>query len=153
MLRVGVNFKGKTTRPLCPICKVEYDSQSHLLACPKLNDNNRVCQDLPYYDYIFIKTFHKQVAVVRKLHQNFKRRQKILNENWRNWNWIQFPIGPGEPDRVQLCYSLYRDGINKYIYIYVSGHLDQFGKDLFVGGMGRPLPPPTSLRGKFHQFY
>ena len=80
MLRVGANYKGKTTRPLCPMCKVEYDSQSHLLACSKLNDNSPVCQDLPYYDDLFGKNILKQVAVVRKLHQNLKRRQKFLDE-------------------------------------------------------------------------
>ena len=80
MLRVGANYKGKTTRPLCPMCKVEYDSQSHLLACSKLNDNSPVCQDLPYYDDLFGKNIIKQVAVVRKLHQHLKRRQKFLDE-------------------------------------------------------------------------
>ena len=80
MLRVGANYKGKTTRSLCPMCKVEYDSQSHLLACSKLNDNSPVGQDLPYYDDLFGKNILKQVAVVRKLHQNLKRRQKFLDE-------------------------------------------------------------------------
>ena len=59
MLRVGANYKGKTTRPLCPMCKVEYDSQSHLLTCSNLNDNSPVCQDLPYYDDLFGKNIQK----------------------------------------------------------------------------------------------
>ena len=80
MLRVGANYKGKTTRPVCPLCTVEYDSQSHLLACSKLNDNSPVGQDLPAYDDLFGKDILKQVAIVRKLHQNLKRRQKILND-------------------------------------------------------------------------
>ena len=119
MLRVGANYKGKRTRPLCPMCKVEYDSQSHLLTCSKLNDNSPVGQDLPYYDDLFGKDIQKQVAVVRKLHQNLKRRQKILDEKWSNWKWIQLPIGPGEPVSVQLCFSLYRTELI-YIYTYIA---------------------------------
>ena len=50
MLAVGANFKAGNQKPLCPICKVAYDSQCHLLVCDKLLGNKSICEVIPQYD-------------------------------------------------------------------------------------------------------
>ena len=73
MIPVGANFKAEKSFPKCP-----YDSQMHLLFCPKLTDPNKICQDSFEYDDLFGKNLQKQVVVTRKLRENLKKRQKLL---------------------------------------------------------------------------
>ena len=79
MVQVGANFKAGNNNPLCPICKIAYDSQNHLLLCPDLNERNIICKEVPQYEEIFKNNFKKKMAVVMKLWENFKKRQKLLS--------------------------------------------------------------------------
>ena len=74
MIPVGANFKAGNLFPRCPLCKVEYDSQKHLLFCPKLSDNI-ICQEVLQYGDLFHKNVQKKIIVIKKLHQNLQRRQ------------------------------------------------------------------------------
>ena len=80
MLNVGANFKAGNARPICPLCKADYDSQNHLLVCPKLNDKNAISQSIPSYDDLFCENLRKKIAVVRILFEKFQIRKKLINE-------------------------------------------------------------------------
>jgi hypothetical protein len=80
IIPVGANFKAGNLFPRCPLCKVEYDSQKHLLFCPTLSDNI-ICQEVLKYGDLFHKIFQKKMIVIRKLHQNLQRRQKLIKES------------------------------------------------------------------------
>ena len=66
MIPVGANFKAGNPFPKCPLCKVESDSQKHLLFCPKLTNENAVCQEIFQYDDLFSKNLEKQIAITSK---------------------------------------------------------------------------------------
>ena len=80
MLPVGANFKAQNPNPLCPLCKVEYDSQIHLLFCPKLLNINAVCKEVPNYDDLFSQNVEKQQKIANILWENIKKREKLLKE-------------------------------------------------------------------------
>ena len=81
MVNVGANFKAGNSRPLCPLCKVDYDSQNHLLVCPKLNENNSMCQNISRYDDLFCENLSKKIAVVRIISEKFKTRTKLIKDS------------------------------------------------------------------------
>ena len=66
MIPVGANFKAGNPFPKYPLCKVEYDSQKHLLFCPKLTNGNTVCQEIFQYDDLFSNNLEKQIAITSK---------------------------------------------------------------------------------------
>ena len=78
MVQVGANFKGGNNFPVCPLCKVQYDCQKHLLDCTKLTEANTICSELPQYDNLFSKDLTKMRIVVQNLEEKFRKRQKIL---------------------------------------------------------------------------
>ena len=80
MVTVGANYKAGNQRPLCPLCKVEYDSQPHLLVCAKLTNKNDICQKIPLYDDLFCENLEKKISVVKILQNNFKNRQNIIEK-------------------------------------------------------------------------
>ena len=80
MIPVGANFKAGNPFPKCPLCKVEYDSQKHLLFCPKLTEENTVCQDIFNYDDLFGKNLQKKIVITSKLHENLQKRKKLMNK-------------------------------------------------------------------------
>ena len=80
MLCVGANYKAGISRPLCPLCNTEYDSQSHLLECPRLNDENSMCHDIPKYEDLFCENISKKLTIVRILSEKFKTRTKLIKD-------------------------------------------------------------------------
>ena len=80
MLQVGANFKGTNPNPICPLCKVGYDSQNHLLICPKLCDENSICKETPNYDDLFSENLQKIMVVAKILNQKYKKRIKLLKK-------------------------------------------------------------------------
>ena len=84
MLPVGANFKqgGKTKNPFCPVCKIvtEYDSQTHLMWCKKLNVNLVANQKIPQYDDLFNKSLKRKISVVQLLRKNLQKRNNIINQ-------------------------------------------------------------------------
>ena len=81
MLQVGANFKGKNSNPVCPLCQIDYDSQNHLLECPKLVDLNLICQNKVLYEDLFSPDLVKMTLVVTNLNQNYKKRLKLLKKS------------------------------------------------------------------------
>lgn len=78
MVQVGANYKAGIQNPICPVCKSESDTQSHLLTCSKLNDPNTICKEIPVYENLFSNNSKLKMELVLKLRENFKKREKIL---------------------------------------------------------------------------
>ena len=81
MVQVGANFKAGNNFPLCPLCKIQYDSQKHLLDCSKLTEANTICSEVPQYDDLFSKDLKKMLNVTQNLKEKFSRRQKLLSKS------------------------------------------------------------------------
>ena len=81
MVQVGVNFKGGNNFPVCPLCKVKYDCQKHLVDCTQLTEANTICSEVPQYDDLFSKDFTKMLTVVQNLQENFRKRQNLLSKS------------------------------------------------------------------------
>ena len=79
MLDLGENYQNKYSDLNCPVCedKSTRDSQSHLMVCPKLNEN-QIAQRAVNYEDIFEDDFEKQIEVARIMDQNFRKRKEIL---------------------------------------------------------------------------
>ena len=80
MLAVGANFKQGVDNPVCPICKVEPDTQNHLMVCEDLNLNLVTTKDVPEYVDLFNSNLDDQVTVVKLLRENLKKRTKLLKK-------------------------------------------------------------------------
>ena len=79
MLQVGANFKGGNNFPVCPLCEISYDNQSHLLVRQKLTDKE-ICKQVPKYEDIFSNNVVKMLSVVTNMNLRFKKRQKLLSK-------------------------------------------------------------------------
>ena len=79
MLDLGDNYQNKSSDLNCPVCedKSTRDSQSHLMVCPKLNEN-QIAQKAVHYEDIFEDDFEKQMEVARIMDKNFRKRKEIL---------------------------------------------------------------------------
>ena len=67
MVTVGANYKAGNQRPLCPLCKVEYDSQPHLLVCAKLTNKDDICQKIPLYDDLFCENWENKIKSYKRI--------------------------------------------------------------------------------------
>ena len=84
MIPVGANFKAGNPFPKCPLCKVEYDSQKHLLFCLKLTDQNTIWRDIFNYDDLFGTNLQTKIAMTSKLHEHLQKKAKVMNKKWSN---------------------------------------------------------------------
>ena len=77
MLDISSNYPNKSNTTFCPICgdKETEDSQSHIMICPQLSDNQIVNQ-LPKYEDLFNEDICKQIQVAAIIQTNFRRRKK-----------------------------------------------------------------------------
>ena len=74
------NYKQGVDNPVCPICKVEPDTQNHLMVCEDLNLNLVTTKDVPEYVDLFNSNLDDQVTVVKLLRENLKKRTKLLKK-------------------------------------------------------------------------
>ena len=79
MIAVGHNFKEGRIDPLCPLCQ-ESDTQNHLMSCSKLIVNVVTSQTMPEYSDLFCTNLDKKMAVVKILHENYRKRKKLTEE-------------------------------------------------------------------------
>ena len=63
------------------MCKKEEieDSQSHLLECEALVNDNIITHQLPDYEHLFSDQLDEQIIIVRILKQIFDRKRRLLN--------------------------------------------------------------------------
>ena len=80
MLDVKCNFSQSYKELFCPVCKNvgNEDTQSHLLVCESLDDQNTLVREELKYENLFSDKTDKQVTVVKILKKQFFRRKDIL---------------------------------------------------------------------------
>ena len=79
MVDVKTNYSNRYDDTLCPVCKVENDTQEHVFKCTKLLQSKciLVASDILYTD-IFISDVKKQIAALRMFSSLWTERKKIL---------------------------------------------------------------------------
>ena len=79
MVDVKTNYSNRYDDTLCPVCKVENDTQEHVFKCTKLLQSKciLVASDILYTD-IFISDVKKQIAALRMFSSLWTERKTIL---------------------------------------------------------------------------
>ena len=82
MLDVKCNFSQSHKEQFCPVCKNEEneDTQSHLLVCQSLNQQNTLVSGEPKNEQLFSYKIEEQVTMVKMLKKAFFRRKDIFFE-------------------------------------------------------------------------
>ena len=75
MIDVKVNYREKHAHVLCPCCKMEDDSQEHLLSCSKIKAEGTLVSSVPVYQDLFGSNIEKQVNLTRILKKRFEQRK------------------------------------------------------------------------------
>ena len=75
MINVKVNYTEKHALVLCPCCKMEEDSQEHLLSCPNIKADGILVSSVPVYQDLFGNNLEKQVNLTRILKKRFEQRK------------------------------------------------------------------------------
>ena len=88
MLDVKCNFSQSHKELFCPVCKKaeNEDTQSHLLVCQSLEEQNTLVSGELKYEHLFSKKTEKQVTMVKILKKQFYRRKNILLKEKENKN-------------------------------------------------------------------
>ena len=53
MIDVRANYSGGCADMSCPLCKVEVDSQRHLMNCKNLDGESDLVSEMPKYEDLF----------------------------------------------------------------------------------------------------
>ena len=78
MLNVKCNYRGKYSDVLCPCCKLEEDTQQHLLVCSSLSMDGVVAGSLPDYNDLFCENLSKQVQISSILKACYEERKNQI---------------------------------------------------------------------------
>ena len=78
MLPVRSNFGSSFTEHFFPLCKKLEDTQSHLLYCDSLKEQNVLASNVPEYDHLFSSKVEDQDVIVKVLKQTCEERTKLL---------------------------------------------------------------------------
>ena len=78
MLPVRTNYGSSFSEHFCPLCKTIEDTQSYLLFCDTLENQNVLVSSVPEYDHLFSSKVEDQVVIVKVLKQKFEERKKLL---------------------------------------------------------------------------
>ena len=76
MVNVKVNYREKHTNLLCPCCKMEDDSQEHLLSCSEIKEDSILVRSVPAYQDLFGSNVEEQVNLARILKKRFEQRKR-----------------------------------------------------------------------------
>ena len=78
MLPVRTNYGSSFSEHFCPLCKTIEDTQSYLLFCDTLENQNVLVSSVPEYDHLFSSKVEDQVVIVKVLKQKYEERKKLL---------------------------------------------------------------------------
>ena len=82
MLPVKTNYGNSFNENFCPLCKKNLeDTQSHLLFCDSLDNENVLVANLPQYDHLFSSKLEDQVIIVKLLKKKLEGRKKLLKRS------------------------------------------------------------------------
>ena len=74
---VKSNFKGKYENFECEICKIEDETQQHIIECKEINKNRKEEKILPKYEELFKRNVKNQVTIVRHFLENMKMKKTM----------------------------------------------------------------------------
>ena len=74
---VKINFRGKYENFECEICKIEYESQQHIIECEEINKNRKEKKILPKYEDLYKRNVKNQVTIVRYFLENMKMKKTM----------------------------------------------------------------------------
>ena len=74
---VKTNFKGKYENFECEICKIEYETQQHIIECKEINKNRKEEKIIPKYEELFKRNVKNQVTIVRHFLENMKLKKTM----------------------------------------------------------------------------
>ena len=81
----------------CPLCKVEVDSQRHLMNCKNLDGESDLVSEMPKYEDLFGTDIKNKICVARIINQRFLKRKQMVKKEER-----KTPKGPSDPDACGL---------------------------------------------------
>ena len=81
MLDVKTNYSERYTDSLCPSCKIEEDTQKHLIECSKLDTDGDLVTKLPEYDHLFSEKLDLKVSIAKIIKQRYDKRIAISKKN------------------------------------------------------------------------
>ena len=76
---VKTNYKGKYDTFECDVCKVEEESQEHVLNCKEILKTRKDDEKTPEYKNVFKGNTSLQLEVAKYFDENMRRRKKMLN--------------------------------------------------------------------------
>ena len=97
MIDVRANYAGGFADLSCPLCKVEVDSQRHLMYCKKLDGESDLVSEMPNYEDLFGTDITNKICVARIINQRFLKRKQMVKKEER-----KTPKGPSDPDACGL---------------------------------------------------
>ena len=76
---VKTNFKSKYESFECEACKIEEETQKHIIECTEINKGKNEYKKLPEYEELYKRNVKNQILIVRHFLENMKRRKKVKN--------------------------------------------------------------------------
>ena len=76
---VKTKFKSKYESFECEACKIEEETQKHIIECTEINKGKNEYKKLPEYEELYKRNVKNQILIVRHFLENMKRRKKVKN--------------------------------------------------------------------------
>ena len=70
-------FRGKYENFECEICKIEYETQQHIIEYKEINKNRKEEKIIPKYEELYKRNVKNQVIIVRHFLENMKMKKKL----------------------------------------------------------------------------
>ena len=74
---VKINFRGNHENFECKVCKMEDESQQHIIQCKEINKMRKCYEKPPEYEELFGRNVEKQVKLVQHFMENVKIKEKF----------------------------------------------------------------------------
>ena len=76
---VKTNFKSKYESFECYVCKIEEETQKHIIECTEINKEKKEYEKLPDYEELYKRNVKSQVLIARHFLENMKMRKNVKN--------------------------------------------------------------------------
>jgi len=76
---VKTNFKSKYECFECYVCKIEEETQKHIIECTEINKEKKEYEKLPDYEELYKRNVKSQVLIARHFLENMKIRKNVKN--------------------------------------------------------------------------
>ena len=76
------NFKGKYESFECDVCKIDDETQKHIIECKEIIKEKKEDKELPEYEELYKRNVQNQVIIARHFLENMKIRKKLKNRKY-----------------------------------------------------------------------